>query len=70
MIAPHVLYRTSSEYDSERQHMTLMGYVPVEVYRAQTGRDFSYDVRYRLLDREQFQQAARELGERERLAAG
>lgn len=45
-----------------------MGYVPIEVYRTETKDGFSFDVRYQLTDRAQFQRAARELAERERLA--
>lgn len=67
-MAPHVFYPCESEYDADLQRMTLMGYVPIEVYRTETRDGFGFDVRYQLTDRMQFQRAARELAERERVA--
>lgn len=67
-LAPHVVYSSESEYDADLQRMTLMGYVPIEVYRTENRRGCIYDVRYQLLDKEQFGRAARELAERERVA--
>lgn len=67
-LAPHVVYSCESEYDADLQRMTLMGYVPIEVYRTETKDGFSFDVRYQLVDRAQFQRAARELADRESLA--
>lgn len=68
VIAPHVIYPSESEYDADLQRMTLMGYTPVEVYRIGALRGFRYDVRYQLMDMEQFRQSARELARREHLA--
>ena len=58
LMAPHVVYRSEAEYDADLQRMTLMGYVPIEVYRTPATDGFSFDVRYQLLDREQFNRAA------------
>lgn len=67
-LAPHVLYCCESEYDADLRRMTLMGYVPIEVYRTETRDGFSFDVRYQLADMAQFERAARELAEREPIA--
>lgn len=67
-LAPHVVYSSESEYDADLQRMTLMGYVPIEVYRTETKDGFNFDVRYQLADRAQFQRASRELAERDRAA--
>ena len=62
-MAPHVVYRSEAEYDADLQRMTLMGYVPIEVYRTPATDGFSFDVRYQLLDREQFNRAALTAGQ-------
>lgn len=67
-LAPHVFYDSESEYDADLQRMTLMGYVAVEVYRTETKDGIAFDVRYQLTDKAQFQRAAQELAERERIA--
>lgn len=58
VMAPHVVYRTEAEYDSDLQRMALMGYQAVQVYRTESADGWAYDVRYQLLDRELFNEAA------------
>lgn len=41
-----VVYRSESEYETDLRRMALMGYVPIEVCRKETGHGFCYEVRY------------------------